>query len=86
MQLMHAMRLELAVAGVPAEAWPQRLPKCRTYTLRRGDSAIQAFMLRAWFCVPRGRNPHLMIFGEDIAAEAWERTKRIGNWEQWTTT
>ena len=83
-RLWHDVRMDLRAAGVPREAFPQRLPKIyEAYTVRINGPAhvvrIQVLLRRRAFLVPYplGRGHSLIINWGDNVAEAWEQARRV---------
>ena len=83
-RLWHDMRRDLAAAGVPLEAFPQRLPKIyEAYTVRINGPAhvvrIQVLLRERAYLVPYppGRDHSLIMNWGDNVAEAWEQARRV---------
>ena len=83
-QLWHDMRRDLRAAGVPQEAFPQRLPTTYgIYTVRSPAGArIQVLVLRGAFlvCRPLGWSHTCVIDWEGNPAAAWERARLHAGW------
>ena len=87
-QQWHDYRRVLTAAGIPQEAFSQRLPKLgRDYQLMGpgGRRAIQVFMVRKAFYLARpvGNMPNINFVQWDdfpTGVEAWETAKRLASW------
>mgnify|MGYP005678186553 CR=1 FL=1 len=86
LELYHQMRVVLHAAGVPREAWPQRLPRTDGIYHRRNratGAVIQVCMLVRRYLVPRTCPPRghsvTVPWGDDPAA-AWEKAKALVGW------
>ena len=83
----HDMRRDCRAAGVPLEAFPQRLPQIyEAYTVRsqwtNKHVRIQVLWRRGAYLVPYppGRN-RSVIFSRGLnAAQAWEEVQRVAGW------
>ena len=88
--LLVEMRRDLLAAGVPQEAWPQRLPRIyHAYTVRSaGGAKIQVLLAVRKFLVPHpvapwdGGGGSIMIRWDrfDNAELAWTRAKLMCGW------
>ena len=88
-ELWDVIRVDLAAAGVPMEAWPRRLPRCyNVYTVRTGGRApVQVLLAVRAFDVPRplpewDRGHSKRIGWDDFpdVASAWAFAKRVAGW------
>ena len=80
------MERDLRAAGVPQEAFPQRLPQIyEAYTVRSPGPAharIEVLLRVEEFLVPRprGLNRSLLFPWRGNAAQAWEAAKLRAGW------
>ena len=85
-EVYERVRIYLQAAGVPMEAWPQRLP--RTYGVYHVRSPvtgvrIQVLMLVESFLVPRTVPPRghsVMVAWDGNPETAWARAKALTGW------
>ena len=90
-ELWDVMRVDLAAAGVPVEAWPRRLPRIyHAYTVRSrgpGRAPVQVLLAVRGFLVPRplpewdrGHSVHVAWDNFLDVASAWAFAKRVAGW------
>ena len=87
LEAWHQLRQDLAAEGLPAEVFPQRLPRCyHSYGIRGPGlerNVINVLAERRAFLVPSqstGGTQSIMIdWGGDPAA-AWRRAKALARW------
>ena len=87
-ELWAEIRQDLINFGVPAEAWPRRLPRIyHVYNVRRHGAWVQVLLAVRTFVVPRplpewDRGHSVFIRWDDYPTvdAAWGFSKRVSGW------